>query len=261
VEVSGSLRPLYLTSRASLRVDIDGPSLAVRQPARAAGRYPLNRLCRVVSGIHVDWGSDAILACMRAGVPVFFLDGHGKAIGSCHGERRREATLANLIALAADVPDCGSRLEDWFRASHHRQAEVLASALCLRGMQQTQPDAVHDRAVNVLRDRWSMAPGAALRAYSALIRPWVEELLMEQLGGDTAAMAWPVPGIHLGERFATLLAHDAPRLLVTARSPTANDIPLDHWAAATFQNNLFEHARVFGHLLGRFEHWVREHAL
>lgn len=84
----GPRKPLYLRGDTALRVTLDGPALAVRQPAQAVVLYPLARLARVVSQGPVDWRCEALLGCAEAGVPVVFLRGDGAVRAYAFGGRR-----------------------------------------------------------------------------------------------------------------------------------------------------------------------------
>ena len=89
--VSALRKPLYLRCGPGLWVDLDGPALRIRRPARAVVLYPLARLARVVSSGAVAWDCEALLACAGAGIPVVFLRRNGAVRAYLFGSKARSA--------------------------------------------------------------------------------------------------------------------------------------------------------------------------
>jgi len=120
----GLRKPLYLQGQNGLAVELDGPALRVRQPARAAVFYPLARLARVLSKGGVRWTCEALLACAEAGVPVAFLDGDGGVRGYLFGPSPGDDGLYRRLRACLSRADGPSRYADWrqMMADHARRA-------------------------------------------------------------------------------------------------------------------------------------------
>lgn len=115
------MRPLYLDGREPLSVSLDGPALCVRGLKRADGRYPLGRVSRVlVSGI-VNWQTEALVACMKAGIMVCFADADGVIVGHCVGANHRPTSLSRRLDEFLDRPDWETLYQNW-RESAERDA-------------------------------------------------------------------------------------------------------------------------------------------
>ena len=160
-----SLRPLYLEAGTPWQVKLDaGVALHVSAAGRARSLYPLQRLARVVCGAAAQWDTAALLACLRAGVPVLFHDGHGDPIAWCFGPRRRETTLQQLLREGLDHIDWAEHFSRWQHAAQRR--EVLA-ALRFVGACTPQLDAA--RATRARRaDRCGRGGGCRVGCASSL---------------------------------------------------------------------------------------------
>ncbi|MCZ7627162.1 MAG: hypothetical protein FIA96_07385 [Betaproteobacteria bacterium] len=107
------MRPLYLDGREPLSVSLDGPALCVRGLKRADGRYPLGRVSRVMVSGAVHWQTEALLACMKAGVIVCFTDADGVIVGHCLGATQRATSLSRRLDEFLDRPDWETLYRNW----------------------------------------------------------------------------------------------------------------------------------------------------
>ena len=113
------IKPLYLDSSLAWQVRLDdGPALNISAPGRARSLYPLQRLARVISPSQAQWSTTALLACLRAGVPVIFHDTTGDPVGWCFGPRKRETTLGSLLREAMGLPQGRQLMVGWQQAAH-----------------------------------------------------------------------------------------------------------------------------------------------
>lgn len=126
------LKPLYLDGVQPLAVKLDGPALKVMQPGRSPGRYPLRRLSRVVVSGAVDWDTPALIACLRAGVVVTFLDEDGELAGLCVGAATGGVNLRERLAEFALRPDWPEYYANWYAAMERRGILGLVNRLSLR---------------------------------------------------------------------------------------------------------------------------------
>lgn len=127
------LIPVHLDAVGSpLLVALDGPSLLVRRAGAADLRLPLRRLARISVRGPVTFAADTLSACLAAGVPVSFLDGHGRALGLLLPAHRRHQDLAALIGEAVAAGRFEALRADWRAAIERRAVITAVSALGLR---------------------------------------------------------------------------------------------------------------------------------
>lgn len=159
----------------------EGPALRLRRDGVADAFAPLPRLARVqVHGTRVHWRTEALTACMEAGVPVLFLGAHGRLIGACVPVAlpNQRADLAALLDARAAEPGFRARLEDFCRAEERR---ALLNALAMCGAPPRARGT--DLRPGPLRQAWLAAtrdPAVASAAY-ALMRGLCEALVSEAL--------------------------------------------------------------------------------
>ncbi|MDW8126087.1 MAG: CRISPR-associated endonuclease Cas1 [Geminicoccaceae bacterium] len=127
------LIPAHLDgTEASILVTLDGPSLRIRRPGEAETRLPLARLARITVRGSVSFAAETLPACLRAGVPVCFLDGEGRTIGQLLPVHRRREDLAALVDEAVASGVFASVRESWRAAAHRAACIRLTLALPIR---------------------------------------------------------------------------------------------------------------------------------
>lgn len=126
------LKPLYLDGVQPVAVTLDGPALKVIQVGRSVGRYPLRRLSRVIVSGRVEWATPALIACLRAGVVVTFLDEDGDLAGLCIGAATGGLNLYDRLAEFALRPDWPEHYANWYVAMERRAILGLINRLSLR---------------------------------------------------------------------------------------------------------------------------------
>lgn len=126
------LKPLYLDGVQPLAVTLDGPALKVMTAARSPARYPLRRLSRVVVSGNVEWATSALIACLRAGIVVTFLDEEGELAGLCVGASTGGVNLHDRLAEFALRPDWTEHYANWYAAMERRGILGLINRLSLR---------------------------------------------------------------------------------------------------------------------------------
>lgn len=112
--------PLYLEGKQPLTVDLNGPALLVKSETRAPGRFPLQRLSRVIACQQVQWRTRALLACLEQGIAVIFVDGRGRPAGYLHAMNEHASRLDQLIRETLSRPDWQESYKNWLRAEHMR---------------------------------------------------------------------------------------------------------------------------------------------
>jgi hypothetical protein len=251
-----NLRPLYLEAGTGWRIKLDdGVALNVSAEGRARSLYPLQRLARVVCGSTTEWDTAALLACLRAGVPVLFHDAHGDTLGWCFGPRRRETTLAALLGEGLRQPGWDDFFNQWRQAAEGR--EVLAALRFMQGCS-ARLDAAAVRAYlcNLHRDRFGLPVGPWLRALERAAAALAAESLHSALG-DPALVCFARPGLHLAQEFAALLEWRLHCLLHETPGTWLLQTPPGRAGAAIIERRTADVQAGCGELLGDLEQQLR----
>lgn len=251
------IRPLYLDAALPWQVRLDdGPALHVSAPGRARSLYPLQRLARVISPSHAQWSTPALVACLRAGVPVLFADTGGDTVGWCFGPRKRETTLGNLLREALDQPMWAGLIDTWAEATHRR--EIMATLRAMNTVcQLLEPAAVRSHLCNLHRQRigrpargWLVA---LQRANAALVAQRLHELL-----GDPALIGFAREGLHVARSFSELMEWQLHAIVHAAAPLDLLQSAPSRWAAAAVEHHGVALHRCCGALAGSLEHHLRE---
>lgn len=97
--------PLYLGSQAEVWLDA-GPSLVVRSPGYALGRYPLQRISRVNVYQGAIMPLSVMATCLANNISITIMDAKGRALGVCFGlGQKREEPAAVRIEGMLTRPD------------------------------------------------------------------------------------------------------------------------------------------------------------
>jgi hypothetical protein len=257
------IRPLYLDAATAWQVKLDdGPALHLSAPGRARSLVPLSQLARVVSPASAQWHSDALLACLRAGVPVLFADHHGTTVGWCFGPRRRETTLAQLLRLVLEAPDGADILSQWHLACGRREMLATLRALGIRGLPahaSLQAQDVRARLCNQHRQRLNRPVGPWLHALERAVQALAAQQVLDSVG-DPALIGHAAPGWHLGVALAQLLQWRLHRLLHEhPPNPALNAAGSARWAAQTIETHAGQLATAAGAQMGWLEAHLRQH--
>lgn len=166
----------------------EGPALRMRREGVADAFAPLARLARVqVHGVRVHWRTEALAACMEAGVPVLFVGAHGRLIGACLplAPPSQRADLAALLDARAAEPGLRPMLEDFCRAEERR---ALLQAIAQAGGHGRV--AGGELRAGALRRSWIAATGApaAAEAFAVLMQGLCEGLVVEGLARQGVGM-------------------------------------------------------------------------
>ena len=116
-----STRPLYLYQR-ECQVQLEGPSLRVSCPEQAARLFPLQYLSRVVVGPEVEWQTEALRSCARAGITVVFTNRDGVPEARLLGRSGSQTELRQRLIDLFDREDGELLYRQWFEATERRLA-------------------------------------------------------------------------------------------------------------------------------------------
>lgn len=250
-------RPLYLDPGIVWQVRLDdGVALSIAADGRTRSLYPLQRLSRVVCGRQVQWRTDALLACLEAGVPIVFNDARRGTIGWCFGARRRETTLAQLLREGLSQPQWPDRFGTWVAAVERRE---MLYALAYMGVRAARLEARHVRALlcNRHRQRIGVPAGPWLRALRLAGAGLAAEAAQRAVG-DSTLLAFARPGFHLPRVLGDLLEWRQHRLLDDWPAAALHATSPQRLAAAAVQASPASLERGCGEFLGELELHLRE---
>lgn len=111
------LKTLYIAGQSQLRVLRDGPALRIRTPRSADCLFPLRRLRRIVVSGHVDWCTDALLACADAKIQISFLTGNGVLRARLLGPAPSSSLIAlgDAFEMLLEQTDGFRTYQDWIQ--------------------------------------------------------------------------------------------------------------------------------------------------
>jgi CRISPR associated protein Cas1 len=254
-----STQPLYLTPSEHARISIDaGVALRIEFTAKPNQRIPLLRISRIVSGPKANWESQALIHCMRKGIPISFIDRHGDSIGWCFGNRRVESTLATLLANALDCPEWSRLFNDWYQSEYRVNA---AQVLMLCATAASEHNVKNAR--SVLCNQHKILHASAVGEHLDRVAFHARNELAAQLASDCSnpeLLFWYRPGLNLVEVLGDILALWAHVSMQScARLPS--NLTAENWAMRQYEKQFADWARRIGQLLGSFEHFLRRHWL
>lgn len=251
------IRPLYLDAAQPWQVRLDdGPALHVSTPSRARSLYPLQRLARVICPSHTQWATPALIACLRAGVPVIFHDASGEPVGWCFGPRKRETTLASLLREAVGLPHGAALIGAWQQAAARR--EIIAALRALNtSSRNLEPSAVRSHLCNLHRVRTGQPAGEWLHALQRACAGLVAERL-HGLIADPALIGFACEGLHLGRSLCGLLEWQLHRILHATPLLTLHQNIPGRFAANAIEREAAALHRTCGQLVGSLELSLRE---
>lgn len=252
----GERLPLYLGGDASVRLD-DGPSLVASRPGMAPLRVPLERCSRIVAQADTKVESDALLACMRHGVPLVWLD-QGGPLALCAPAQSRALDWPELLWTAMAHPDWKTRYESWLGAQRAMALRSLGARHGFEGFpaheQRWWAGFWARTGVRARWARWAMRRWEAM-GVSLMLEFWVREGISPEAVCEPAA-GW-YPALDMGRCIALDMADELARLPDRWRRIRAMPAGEVHKALA----RAFEHRR--GRLLRiacrihmRFHRWL-----
>lgn len=251
-----SLRPLYLEAGRTWHVCLDGPALRIETVGRAPTRAPLAKLARVISPQDSQWTTQALIACLKAGVPIVFTDRNAEVQAWCFGPRRRETTLTALVREGLARIDGLEVYETWHRATERRAIASLLGDLRIFATRAEVGDA-RGRVCNHLRARLGFPPAGLLRALDGAMGAYVAEQLHIALG-DASLIGYAREGLHLGRSITALMRWEAYRALAREPIHHVHSATPQRLAAGLLESGGAQMASALGSHLGDLERYLRE---
>lgn len=106
-------KPLYLLTEGPARIDAGDDHLLLRKAIANPMRFPLARLCRIICTRHLTWTGAALSLCLREGVPITWVDGHGHALGCTQTRYTQPLPFSTLVETYLELPDWPRRFANW----------------------------------------------------------------------------------------------------------------------------------------------------
>lgn len=108
-------KPLYLATRARLRVRAEGESLVVSRDPGGCQRFPVVRIDRIVCGARADWTGEALTLCLARGITVTWVAPGGHPIGDCTPRLARRGGFHDALELYVETPEWRFGYANWLR--------------------------------------------------------------------------------------------------------------------------------------------------
>lgn len=106
-------KPLYLLGHEPARIDAGEDHLILRRATGNPMRFPLARLCRIICTGQLTWTGAALSLCLREGLPITWVDGHGHALGCTQTRYAQPLPFSTLIDTYLELPDWPRRFTNW----------------------------------------------------------------------------------------------------------------------------------------------------
>lgn len=251
-------RALYIEHGVACAITLDqGVAPRIETPNRAPVWYPLQRLGRVQSTTQARWHIDALLACLRHGIPVVFTDRKGQTIAWCYGARRRELTLTQLLRDALRQADWPDFWRAWTAQTERAECEQFQRRHRLPGGRNKTLQQLHVRAVNHMQQRWQRPPGPWLRATQQAVATLVSTLCYDAVG-DPTLLHHARPGLNIPAELARLLQGRVDTLLLSCGPKDLQQQAPTVFAAKLLDTRRAELHRACARMLADLEYCLRE---
>jgi len=224
-------RCLYLGSRERKRVTCTAEALVVTNASAQTQRYPVARVARVVSHADlVDWSGQALALCMRAGIPITWLDTHGQPVGSVYPQIRPTLSLQTALEVWSEHEQGVQRYQNWL--INRRMAVLMqwhgqhASSISPQQWENTKREWVYQAQFSVhlplaLRGLCLAYVAAQLASVGMVPTLWGPKLEGMDLDEDLCQLLWAEMNLCAGT-LANKVQEDATRIAMFERWSTQN---------------------------------------
>jgi hypothetical protein len=138
-------RALYLAGSEHKHVESTDAALVVQNARGQILRYPVARVSRIVSSPRVDWAGSALLLCQQSGIPITWIDSHGKATGTLFPARSRSLSLHQMLEVVLETKPGA---EDFLNWHLHRRMQVM------QAWAESHPDPIAPSQWEAVRREW-----------------------------------------------------------------------------------------------------------
>lgn len=220
-------KPLYLATRATIRVTAEAECLVLRGTGSQVRRFPVARLDRIVCNRHADWSGEALALCLARGITVTWLGADGRALGDCSPRLAEPSTLHAALESYLEMPRWTASYGNWLR--RRRMALLIRWA---RGRLAA--------GTGISRDQWEtlkrefVYKGTMQPTLTAELPGWCHALVVARLkdaGLHTRYWGYDGEALELAEDLSALLWAgmnlDWGTLMGAAREPKAQAMALE----------------------------------
>jgi hypothetical protein len=121
--------PLYLDSKELLMVSYEPPALCIQHKNRSDQLFPLRKIARIQVSGPVEWQSAALIACMKQGISIQFLDKNGDTIGRVVGTGQHSMTLNQYFEHLFYISHWQEKYLQWCDAKTQQSRRYAAITL------------------------------------------------------------------------------------------------------------------------------------
>lgn len=251
-------RPLHLAPGNGLQVQLDdGVALRIDSPERTRALYPLQRLSRVHSASDVSWTTQALLACLWAGIPVIFHDARGCVRARCVGAWANETSLSDQLRQAVCAPDWPDFWRGWQTGASQREARSVRRCLASSSVRGANVGDLHVSLCNQLRARWGFAPARWVRAMRPALHGLATQVCADHVG-DASLVLSPAPSASLAETVAELAICRADMQLLSLHAAEVANSDPGRIAAMVMELGHADIYRACAGILGDLERSLRQ---
>ncbi|HRP95588.1 MAG TPA: CRISPR-associated endonuclease Cas1 [Rhodocyclaceae bacterium] len=131
-------KPLYLATHNPVQIDAGAHWLVVKRSDAPTARYPLARIARIVCNRNADWSGAALALCLTHQIPIAWVDGHGRPLGSALARHGLVQPLDAALETYLELPGWPVRYENWLT---RRRLETLTTCTIRALREGRAPDA------------------------------------------------------------------------------------------------------------------------
>lgn len=183
-------KPLYLDAAGIVQVRAEGPALRIRMREGPDRHYPLARLSRIVVRGDADVRGDAMLAVLRSGLGMTWLEASGTLVGHVLSAcRRSDALLDQRLEDLSDTGELPHVLENW-RLAMMRRLILRLVAPRLGWLKDLRARTIRRKAAARIHER----TGCDWRKEMRHFHPLLLSLALEKWRDAGISAAWLDPG-------------------------------------------------------------------
>ena len=251
--------PLYLISKSPGTLGLDAVQrLCIDLAGQRTRRIPMHMVSRIVCSTQVAISANALLGCMRRGIPLSIVEPNGTTVGWCMGVRRTENSLRLLLSNALNDPAWDELYNPWLET---QRLAIAAQVLLLCDVRADAAARRDPRTAlcNAHKNKHARPCGDHVNAIAELARQELAAHLAREIP-DPTLLAWHRPGLNLIADLGDLLAHHAHTDLHHA-SVLPEPKQLGSWAMRNYERQASHWQYRIASVMQPFEQFLREYWL